>query len=825
MNIPFFGENNKMPKYFRIILLLVLTTQVGCLQWFSGKIGTGVARLTVRNAGAMLLAVNADEVCGFSSAAVSDNPQVDGLVGGSGTLTYTVTNCEIDFADWESLSTDCNDVETRAKGKLIVSARKIVEGRITGNPDSEKAVIPSNSLGAKFILDSVQFENFVAEKSNSEAYMNMISGSITGVIEPLLAKSETGTCAVLTPNIRFSELSYGESSVYVDTGDRSFEVDVDGSNIEAQNGQIGDHQNRIAGSITVWGKHEAVPNDEDGLDPEFDEKIFADSFACKEELFLPVAYECPLGGKLGVASGRLAVRDFAGLVKLVAADTNCGFESPEVLRNYTQEGDIGYNGGRVTYTINDCEIFAEEPVEVSVDCNGEQMFAQGYVKVSGTKVVEGYLTGDTNVPVVPDSMAPAVVQLEAQLADFSVTQTNSEKHLVIKKGILSGSLTPRTIMDNETGACAVSTPHSIFRDLKLLDANTTIVSSGSHFDVAVSQADLFAVNGKFEEFENHFEGTMNVDGDDYEFPMVAGDEDLDPEYDAQLFRDAFDCVDNSEYVETDDACLFEKTLATGAARLLVKAYGVITKAVDADTECGFDNKLDQIWEFVDTSLVGPAFTGEPVSVDWAVDQCVIGSNEREVVAEDCSGNVISIDGTAAITGTKTVTGQLNLSGTPLHPLSRRGADFEFTRIDLNDFAAVEQKFGDDEVGPHLVFHSGILTGLSHPVTGEAADSPGAYFIKTPVSGFESVSVDAQVTLHNDGKIFHLILNASDLDAFNGSYGFDTNILSGDLWVNGTRYRMSDDGDSIELNPDYDQSDFDATYACKENLLEVVPAAQ
>ena len=162
-----------MPKYFRIILLLVLTTQVGCLQWFSGKIGTGVARLTVRNAGAMLLAVNADEVCGFSSAAVSDNPQVDGLVGGAGTLTYTVTNCEIDFADWQSLSTDCNDVETRAKGKLIVSARKIVEGRITGNPDSEKAVIPTSSLGAKFILDNVQFENFVAEKSNSEAYMNM----------------------------------------------------------------------------------------------------------------------------------------------------------------------------------------------------------------------------------------------------------------------------------------------------------------------------------------------------------------------------------------------------------------------------------------------------------------------------------------------------------------------------------------------------------------------------------------------------------------------------------------------------------------------------
>jgi len=812
-----------MPKYSRIVLLLILTTQVGCLQWFSDKIGTGVARLTVRNVGAMLLAVNGDDVCGFSSAAVNDNPLVDGQVGGSGTLTYTVADCEIEYSDWESLSTDCNDVETRARGKLIISARKIVDGRITGNP--EKAIIPTSAGAARFVIDDARFENFIAEKTNSEAAMNMISGSISAVIEPRLAKGENGTCSILTPNIQFSEVSYGPSLVHVDTGDRDFEVEVDSSRIEAQNGAIGEHQNRIAGTITVWGKHESVPNDEDGLDPEFEETVFADSFVCKEDLFLPVAYECPLAGKLGLASGRLAVRDFAGLVKLVAADTNCGFESPEVLNSFTYEGDIGYNEGTVTYTVNNCEIFVEEPLEVSADCNGEQTFVQGYVNVSGTKVVKGYLTGDAALPVVPDSMAPAVVQVEAQVNDFSVTQTNSEKHLTIKKGTLSGSLTPRTILDNETGACKVSTPHSIFRDVQLMDASTTITSSGSDFDVAIAQAEFFAVNGEFEGYENHFEGSMTIDGEPLEFPLEGDQPILDPEYDAQVFRAAFDCVENSEYVDTDEACRFEKTLAKGVARLLVKTYGVITKTVDADTDCGFDNKLDQIWEFVDTSLLGPAFTGEPVSVDWAVDQCVIGGNTREVVAQDCSGNVISIDGTASITGTKTVTGQLNLSGTPLHPLNRSSALFEFTRIDLNNFAALEQKAGEDDVGPHLVFHSGSLTGLSHPVTGEAADSPGAYFIKTPVSGFETVSVDAHVTLHNAGKIFHLMVNGSDLNAFNGSYGYQTNSLAGDIWINSNRYRFPESAEQMALNPDYDQVEFDATYVCKENLLEVVPSAE
>ena len=62
---------------------------------------------------------------------------------------------------------------------------------------------------------------------------------------------------------------------------------------------------------------------------------------------------------------------------------------------------------------------------------------QGFVNVSGTKLVD-YLTG-TDLPVVPDSITP-VVQLEAQLSDFTVMQTNSEKHFM-KTGIISGSLT------------------------------------------------------------------------------------------------------------------------------------------------------------------------------------------------------------------------------------------------------------------------------------------------------------------------------------------------------------------------------------------------
>ena len=344
--------------------------------------------------------------------------------------------------------------------------------------------------------------------------------------------------------------------------------------------------------------------------------------------------------------------------------------------------------------------------------------------------------------------------------------------------------------------------------------------------MSVEAAQLYAVNGQYDGIENHLEGVIDVDGATVNIPLEGSQPELDPDYDAAYFRSTFDCEENGEYVASDDECRFEKELAKNAARLLVKTYGMVTKTIDLDTDCGFENKMNQIWEFVDTSLIGPAFSGDLVTVDWQVDQCVIGGPQPEFVFEDCAGSEVYVNGTAAVTGTKAVTGELAVSSTPLHPRSRQAASFEFTDIALNGFSSLEKKADSEDYEPHIVFHNGTLTGRSLPVTGEAADTGGAYFIKTPVSGFESVSIsDAQVTIKSGAKTFHLALDASNLNAFNGTFGGQSNSLMGDIWLNGNHYVMGEGGEPMELNPDFDQEEFDATYACKENLLEVVPAAQ
>ena len=73
-------------------------------------------------------------------------------------------------------------------------------------------------------------------------------------VSPRLAvATSSGACAIATPNVTFSEVAYGASTVHVTTPDNDFDAEVAGSAIAAQNGVNGDDENSISGTITVTG--------------------------------------------------------------------------------------------------------------------------------------------------------------------------------------------------------------------------------------------------------------------------------------------------------------------------------------------------------------------------------------------------------------------------------------------------------------------------------------------------------------------------------------------------------------------------------------------
>ena len=96
------------------------------------------------------------------------------------------------------------------------------------------------------------------------------------------------------------------------------------------------------------------------------------------------------------------------------------------------------------------------------------------------------------------------------------------------------------------------------------------------------------------------EATMNVDGEDFQFPMVE-EMSCDPEYDARVFAPHSIAWKAKPLIRMGSGMPLRERHSTGAAGFLVKAYGVITK-LWFRYRMWIDNKLDQIWEFGEYKL-------------------------------------------------------------------------------------------------------------------------------------------------------------------------------------------------------------------------------
>lgn len=798
--------------------VFALVTLSGCLKWFSADVATGVARLSVRNLGAVATIIANDETCGFKSPLVDDNPQIAGAVGTIGTGVWTVQNCELDLKDVE-VSTDCQDNVTTASGKIVVNATRTIHGHITGHQDPP--VIPEGPDSVTVDLQ-VSFKDFTVKKSNSGKWMRVQSGSASYQAQPRLAASaEKGVCAIATPVAKFSGVVWNGAKVFVHTEDREFSTDVPTSNFEAQNGNNQGVENVISGHLTVWDKNEQVPaeSDRQGLDPDYDPEAFFESFACTEDLAQPVNFQCDLDTTLSAGAAKLSVRNVRGVLGLVNIDENCGFESPAVKAAAQTTGTVGEDGGLATYTIENCVIDYPVATILRTDCLGVDFTVKGRVVVKhAVKTVAGYLTGDPETPIVPTSQQPGFMEATAELQNFEVRMSDSDKILINKNGTISGSLVPLMAVDASNGACSLRTLHGDVRDIDM-SGDVTVISGQNTFEMRVDSSNLRAVVGKMNGFENYIDGTIHVDGQEHHVP-VNDDHTLDPAYSLATFDAAFLCEENMQWPVLPTECSFRSVLAQGAARLLVKSFGTVSKVGDSDTSCGFKSA---------TGLLPQEVTGEPYTVGsmrWGVDDCVLGGTSPKKVDTDCVGKDLYINGYATYSATKTVDGELVLASPPIHPMDRQSVSVQLHTVNFNNFEVFELTPPENNPDKYMTIHAGSMFGTMYPVTGESLASPGAYFIATPVARFDGlVATNVTATLHSGAKRFNFVIKKATLFAFNGSYGNSANTLVGSITIDGETFSLPVEADETALNPDFEQASFDAAYACTEDLKETVPPGQ
>jgi hypothetical protein len=806
-----------MPRLPTIVpTLLIGGLASSCLeQCAPAKVGMGVSRLTIRNVGAIVEAVTNDTTCGFASQGVLERPVIDGRAGSEGSITWRTDECYIEFpVDAPMVSEDCNGATTSATGVILVTAEKKIGGILTGDPN--RPVIPGGPDAVTITIERAQFEDFEARKSTSDKYLTMERGAISAVMSPRLAvAASTGVCSIPTKHIGFTHVVYEPSRVHVTTKDRSFDVDVEYSDLTAAHGPYAGEENAISGEIAVWGRPQSIPvnGDTDGLDPDYVPEEFVSSFTCKEDLKAPIDFECKdvVGPRLAAAASRLTIRTFGRIAKLLDKDTTCGFSSPAVAGSAALMGDVGGLGSAVL-TASSCAIDVPEGTIMQTDCNGVATKASGRIVVSGTKTVTGRLTGDPASPVVPMSDSPAELALTVESFDRFVIDED-EKSLEIRSGKLSGKLVPRVAADtSQSGACAYSTAIARFFQVRY-DAPSEVVirSPSGSFVTTIDGSDLEALNGSWGEHTNRLDGNITLSGERYLLPVTPEDAGLDPEFDPATFDASWQCGETLERPVRFD-CDFTAPLAQGAAQLTIQTIGKLAKLLDANADCGFSSQgvLDGI--SITGDLGYPGATGR-----WTVaSPCELRFAERTEIERDCNGKATYASGAVRLTGTKIVTGIHSGSAeTPIIPTSRDPAAVTVSAA-FEDFAL----WADPEVN-RLRIRSGTLTGTVRPRVAQDLTT-GACSISTPVAAFEDVEwQSADVVVVKGAKQFNLRLDRSDLRAQNGSNdGIVTNSLSGSMTVDGSPFTVPVAGPPT-LDPDYDQGTFDRSFACIPNMR--VPA--
>lgn len=823
--------NTTLRKHLYIVA--VAMTCVACEECFPGKVAQGVSRLTMRNFGALVQLVNDDAVCGFESQAVKDNYEIIGTSGEQGVVVYRVEQCAIDVAaEAPAVTTDCNDVATAVAGRVVVTANRIIEGYLTGDP--AEPVIPKGADAVTIEIVRADLHRFQVDATDGPEFMIWIRGAISGKLKPRLAASnDTGVCRIPTPNVVMSDVRYEDATVRVVTKSRDFLVPIPTSNLGAVNGLVGDRENVLFGSVTVWESPQEVPvNDgEHGLNPDYDSATHVASYECTDNLALPIDFDtCTTDIRPLIAQGasQLSVQMIGQLASYLDEDERCGFASPQVNGAVEITGAVGARGGQGQWRIDTpCELTFPAETVLDEDCNGKKVYARGTVRLTGSKILRGIPSGDSVEPVVPTSRDPATVFLRADFTDFSLWADPGQHKLTVVSGGLSATIHPRVAKDTVQGACSIKTPNSGFSGITLSDARLVIDSDGRRFEVTADTSTLDAQNGSKDGRTNYLAGTIVLDGETFDIPV--GDEPvLDPDYDAASFVAAYACKPNIHLPAKDEECNMKQTLAEGAARLLVFATGAVTSVTNANKDCGF--------EAIRVLLRPSDVQGDPEapgSMEWTISDCDIsrgsGSDPYET---DCLGRRKFMEGGAQVDARRRVVGLreklINIGSVQLIdsiiPQDHTSVEIELQAVDLSDFFAFELDPGHSFPTKGIRIDGGQLHAIVNPITGENDQKAGAYDVATSIAHMTAIRLtNADATILYQGKTFDIHIDDAQLEAFNGSYAASgmTNMIVGRIRVDGHEVVF---GPGSALDPEYDQADFDARYICTEDLAGLVPSA-
>lgn len=515
----------------------------------------GIARLSIQNVAAIAALIDSDVRCGFSAPNVLAAAKSIGTVGRIGALELETRGCVIEAPSGVLVDEDCKGTRISARGRIEVTARRRIVGRLTG--DLFAPVIPIRDDASSIFLDQVSLDGFVVENPLSPATLTLVDGTLSATVTPrLAARSSDGVCAAPTPIARVTELRYQDAVVGLESAEIDVAVPVEHSALEAVIGVWPPQGNVLRGEITLAGRPYSVPiNEQAGgvLEP-FDPVDFDARWQCGGGFAAPISFRCDPQPLLIDGFARLSVHAFEVVQRLVDADASCGFAGDAARATLQLSGAPGA-AGSATWTLPaPCVLDFPRRAFFERDCRGLETYVEGRVTVRGSKIMRGQRTADPRAPVRPSTRFPLEYRLDLSFDGFSASTSSGGITLTALEGDLSGIAEPLAVTDTATGACVRPVAAGEVRDLEWSEARTRLAIGGLRLELAVSASSLGAVRGRRDDRENMIRGVVTADGSDWAIPVDPRVPGLESDYDPETFERRFSCAAGTIVPRSDADC-------------------------------------------------------------------------------------------------------------------------------------------------------------------------------------------------------------------------------------------------------------------------------
>jgi hypothetical protein len=528
---------------------LVLPVSYACPS-LKERLAHGVARLSVKQLGAMASLVQADTRCGFSSPQVLNNAVLRGSVGGPGSATFTLSApCTFSYPTKTVISTDCTGLEAFAQGTVSISGTMTLTGVLTG--DVVQPVAPDTRDPAVLAL-SATFSDLTLSDSRGGQALRTKHGTLSGTVRPQVAlDTRSDICSNTTSIASMTEVSWRDAMLGVNVDGFDFDVDVSQAALTAQSGSTETASNSLTGTVVSDGQPITIPPGgvPPVLDPTYDEQAFVAGFSCAAGFRLASSDgDCSLNKALASNAARLTVQAAGALASMIQADTTCGFSALQVKVAPTSvSGEMGQQGA-IGWDVQGCRLGSAGTFPRGVDCLGNRAFVGGIATLDAHRVVTGernaaYVVFDSIIPRASDAMT--ITLRKAVLSEFTTFTvapgaTTPYAKLIIHRGTLTGTVQPALGERTSTpGIFDVGTPVARFTEVTLSNATATLWVENKRFELTLPALTVSALNGTLGGVSNTISGSVVLGSN---ILVTVPPSPLDPSFTQASFDQAYACT-------------------------------------------------------------------------------------------------------------------------------------------------------------------------------------------------------------------------------------------------------------------------------------------